>query len=58
MNIAPEQHYAGIATRRMAERLKAAVLKTDFTLPADRTIQRKSLCQPAVCTISDFTLAP
>ena len=42
----------------MGEWLKPAVLKTDFTLPADRTIQRKSLCPPALCAISDFTLVP
>jgi hypothetical protein len=42
----------------MAERLKAPVLKTDSPFPADRTNQSKSLCLPAICTISDFTLVP
>jgi hypothetical protein len=42
----------------MGEWLKPAVLKTDFTLPASRTIQSKSLCQPAICADFDFTLVP
>jgi len=42
----------------MAERLKVLVLKTDFTLHANRTIQSKSLCRPVVCADFDFTLVP
>ena len=42
----------------MGEWLKPAVLKTNFTVPANRTIQTKSLCLPAVCADSDFTLVP
>jgi len=42
----------------MGEWLKPAVLKTDFTFPANCTIQSKSLCLPAVCADFDFTLVP
>jgi hypothetical protein len=42
----------------MGEWLKPAVLKTDSPFPADRTNQSKSLCLPAICAISDFTLVP
>jgi hypothetical protein len=42
----------------MGEWLKPAVLKTDSPFLADRTNQSKSLCLPAFCADSDFTLVP